>query len=1156
VYTWVLPFFLLFAALSFGLVHSYLQRHGRSNEQHTQQLLQRIHRPRGMNRTHSERLFQILAEDYPFWLQHNHLELPHCGPILISQIPGQSTEWGRHDSYESICSGTGEADIVKSVSRNTSFTATNSRSRTFVQIKKPTTIRSKEAPLTANTYEGIMDFVGKRESEEVYRQQKENTILQSISDICRPLKEARVLIGMYGPPGSGKTTVTFLSALYGFRAKDLEDLVVYDQGKSKWRMPKSLHSTPGGLPSLLDSISSKTPTSFMLAMGPQGGMLKDPGKSPTQVPFDMFRVMLMPSRNTYTARWKARNPNDRQRNEAVYDRMIGEASERADLVIQNDDCPLSALVDICRGFLSYMSLAVHESGLRVETDRDEGRSDQTSKRMHFHGRHRRADHRRHYCDRVSKTSTFRRLFCGNTTNGDTSTLVGTTSAYVEKTATDGRCSSDKALHVLLSGSSSTGGTRRGNVPSDEPVVSQSLTPMQEEEMNRPSDHGVPAGPHPTQGRTLRDGFLDSATASSLQKTACMPSDGEHVLGELPDRNITKTKLGLLSLPDFVRAYNHKHHKYLEQMRSEGRGVSPSVLTACSPLNSSGVVIMVAGPPGAGKSAIAASAIYHGMHGVETEATSRHAECLETEECTAGSIRTVLQAAAVYSDRLTVLAGGGLATIPFSSKTEFYASDLERRFGKKMQDLFPPTVVRVLMLPSQYCTGKECEFPEHSDRAGSQKGHHTPTQRKMAYNIAVHDKFQRAFDVVMKNDGGCAEAGLVDVCLAVQGFLVRDTERSKATLRFYHNKLVEFQSVRRVRSPVRKRASESKGGAASRCADKSSVDALLGCSKEDEAARRALVRLVEDRALDGQVLLLFSNKDFAPVLINWLALYATFSNTDNYVIISLDEACHAFLSKKKLPSVPIPEDVAKRYITGHSNHILKAKFWGMMTILRYSNVNILYSDTDAVWTRDIQAYIRNEERVYRADILSQRGRHPTIVSKEWGCALNTGILFLRNSEHMSSFFEDVWRITNRKDQHDDQSAMNHALYERKVNWEEPLPLPYAGNTTHVSYGTLHGQNALRVGLLPNFLFQRRCEDGTRTDEVYVLHCHAVRTNSAKTGSIDQQGMFVLRSDWADVDPPADTSPEERFWWLHRVRNVSWVMPEYTMGESWHGGPGRH
>ena len=111
-----------------------------------------------------------------------------------------------------------------------------------------------------------------------------------------------------------------------------------------------------------------------------------------------------------------------------------------------------------------------------------------------------------------------------------------------------------------------------------------------------------------------------------------------------------------------------------------------------------------------------------------------------------------------------------------------------------------------------------------------------------------------------------------------------------------------------------------------CEDKSSVDALLGCSKQDQMARDSLIALGQQRAGNNQVLVLFSNFDFVPVLINWLALYASFSNEDNYIIISLDSKCHEVLSKKNLPSISIPEDVAKRYITGHSNHILKAKFW--------------------------------------------------------------------------------------------------------------------------------------------------------------------------------------------------------------------------------------
>ena len=59
--------------------------------------------------------------------------------------------------------------------------------------------------------------------------------------------------------------------------------------------------------------------------------------------------------------------------------------------------------------------------------------------------------------------------------------------------------------------------------------------------------------------------------------------------------------------------------------------------------------------------------------------------------------------------------------------------------------------------------------------------------------------------------------------------------------------------------------------------------------------------------------------------------------------------------------------------------------------------------------------------------------------------------------------------------------------------------------------------------PFDLPQRRCENGTRTDVAFVLHCHAVRTNLAKTDTIDQQGMYVLRSDWEEIDGPLDETP---------------------------------
>ena len=160
----------------------------------------------------------------------------------------------------------------------------------------------------------------------------------AVSEACLPLMRSRQILWIAGPPGSGKTTLGNRFQQYGFMAFDCEDI---------------------------SAKPSKTPVKERLIN--ETLYAREHGRTAFAIPACysqwlnaapdfVIPVVLLPSRDVYTRRWKSRNPYDTQQHSKRYGRTLRTAQRlerekpgRAVVLRQDDDteCPDLSIYRIC-----------------------------------------------------------------------------------------------------------------------------------------------------------------------------------------------------------------------------------------------------------------------------------------------------------------------------------------------------------------------------------------------------------------------------------------------------------------------------------------------------------------------------------------------------------------------------------------------------------------------------------------------------------------------------------------------------------------------------------------------------------------------------------------------------------------------------------------
>ena len=179
----------------------------------------------------------------------------------------------------------------------------------------------------------------------------------AVSEACGPLLEARAVIWVSGPQGSGKSTIGLRASEYGFMTMDCEDswLALFATNVPKSAAGEHAHFT---IAERLMALTEATRWSQQYAKG----AMVFPACYPmflAEAPPHVLRVLLLPRPEVYVARWQMRNPADAQSHDFWYNQSVSlwQHDRGASMVRVSDEpgsCPDSSLVEMCSGLIELI----------------------------------------------------------------------------------------------------------------------------------------------------------------------------------------------------------------------------------------------------------------------------------------------------------------------------------------------------------------------------------------------------------------------------------------------------------------------------------------------------------------------------------------------------------------------------------------------------------------------------------------------------------------------------------------------------------------------------------------------------------------------------------------------------------------------------------
>jgi len=279
--------------------------------------------------------------------------------------------------------------------------------------------------------------------------------------------------------------------------------------------------------------------------------------------------------------------------------------------------------------------------------------------------------------------------------------------------------------------------------------------------------------------------------------------------------------------------------------------------------------------------------------------------------------------------------------------------------------------------------------------------------------------------------------------------------------------------------------------------------MIGLSKE------SILHALPTSQVDEPLIVVFSDRTYLEVLLNWLIAVDRLS-IKNYLVVSLDQAIHEYLLKRKVPTVLLQID--KRQGLG-GLWVSRAEVFSLICNM---GIDFIHSDADAVLMRDpIVDYFQGQERDL---IVSQGTVWPPFVLQHWGFVLCCGLFQVRSNSLTKALLTDLLsdiRITG-----DDQISMNKVLMERNIQWtEDPsnlYTLKYKEHQFNCYRNMISGyspQDGLTISMLPQHLFQRL---PMQEPDVYVKHLLSPKENRKKMEMFASTGCMLLSADWKNID----------------------------------------
>lgn len=303
--------------------------------------------------------------------------------------------------------------------------------------------------------------------------------------------------------------------------------------------------------------------------------------------------------------------------------------------------------------------------------------------------------------------------------------------------------------------------------------------------------------------------------------------------------------------------------------------------------------------------------------------------------------------------------------------------------------------------------------------------------------------------------------------------------------------------------------------------------------------------VQGLVINDTIILTYASYGYRANLVNWI-ISLTRLEISNFAIVCLDKELDEFLSARNLPCYQLWKYDGADFSTqskGHSSssrskHSAKLslnkvkQLWairlGHLRRLLQAGINVIFSDTDAIWIRNpIKAGVLSAST---GDIVASRGQFPWTVSEAWGATICMGLAYFRSTAHVIKFVRRAELSSRRTG--DDQVSINMAIFDyakgqaagyrlsqpNGVGFTKYTKLSYVNDKT-IAVGTF---DRARVVLLPHNVVPRLCnmiKESEWRSVVMIAHCHSKDGRIAKT-----------HKNWGDFEVHANIQEKYKLWCL--------------------------
>jgi len=325
---------------------------------------------------------------------------------------------------------------------------------------------------------------------------------------------------------------------------------------------------------------------------------------------------------------------------------------------------------------------------------------------------------------------------------------------------------------------------------------------------------------------------------------------------------------------------------------------------------------------------------------------------------------------------------------------------------------------------------------------------------------------------------------------------------------------------------------------------------------------------------------FVSNGFHEFMLHWYASLRDVGVESNVVVAALDAATEKICQENNVPyysdanlqythevmatgGTPLHDAAQTKKTTndGRAFQQIGALKAGFLSYLLKQGHTVLVSDVDVTWLKDPRIWLRGAMGEAEVDMATSTDcLHASNwdIKACWSTPFNTGILYLKPTEHTKAFLEE-WRVkletTENKNEHDQD------IFNRMLRAHEGVSVETVGDANEIQVKSMGEGLKLKVGLLSMRLFAsghayfvQKLHERTPTYEPFAVHTtfqfsqargkrQRLRESMLWKGDSDayyNQGNFITMSDGAFPSAWNATGIENHLvaaaWFRLSVRNL--------------------